>query len=441
VYWTDSEGEVLLREDNERTVKVSGASAARFWTATPDGRYAFYSEGGQLWRFSSETDTREALAGAGAGVQGVIGASENGETVYYVATGVLAAGATAGQPNLYREDAGETTLVATLTAGDNDNRWYDEVASENAEVFGDWQPGLGARTAQVTPDGGAVVFMSQARLHTVNFPEGYDNTGCIRGVPVGCTEVYVYDAEGGGGSLFCVSCAPGGAPPPVHAADAPELASFVPIEWGATYMSRWVSSSGGRVFFDSLEPLVGRDSNGTLDVYEWERDGEGSCREGMGCVYLISSGAGTQTNASYLLDSSETGEDVFIATRSRLLAQDTNEGIDVYDAHVDGTQPVASGGCEADCERAPAASLAFAAPPTEAFDGSGNYPPPAAPSVKPPLTRAQKLKAALAACKKDKQKHRRLACEARARKTYPAKAKAKKSARTKKPAPAGRPGA
>ena len=44
-----------------------------------------------------------------------------------------------------------------------------------------------------------------------------------------------------------------------------------------------------------------------------------------------------------------------------------------------------------------------------------------------PLTRAQKLAEALKACKKDKKKSKRLACEKRARKKYGPKAKAKKS--------------
>jgi hypothetical protein len=464
VYWTDSADEVFVRENPTQpqstvssgkcvtpadacTVQLS-EGAARYWTATPAGEYAFYVENGKLYRFNfgklealekgSKSEAkdleaaREVLAGEGvahesAGVEGVIGSSENGETVYYVATGKLTEGAVAGQPNLYREDAGVTTLVATLAARDNDNEWYNEVEGKNVEAFGDWQPGLGARTAQVTPDGGAVVFMSQARLHTVNFPEGYDNAGCERGVPVGCTEVYLYDAEGGGGSLFCTSCAPNGAPPSVRASGAPELASFVPIEWGALYQPRWVSNSGGRVFFDSLEPLVGRDQNGTLDVYEWERNGEGSCGQADGCVYLISGGTGPQTNASYLLDASESGDDVFFATRSQLLAEDTNEGMDVYDARVGAVQPPQPNQCQGTaCQGAPPAPPTFATPSSVTFNGTGNFPGGRESNrslVKPkPLTRAQKLAAALKVCKRDKKKSKRVACEKAARSKYGVKA-------------------
>ncbi len=432
VFWSDAAGEVFARENPTQpqspvvkgkctvladacTVQLS-EGAARFWTATPEGEYAFYVENEKLYRFNfAKLETleegaksevkdleaaREVLAGEGvaresAGVQGVIGSSENGETVYFVANGVLTANANgqgasavAGQPNLYREDAGVTTLVATLAAGDNGNRWYNPVTSTNGVVFGDWEPGLGTRTAEVTPDGGAVVFMSQASLKTVNFPEGYDNAGCLSGetsdLKVGCTEVYLYDAEGAGGSLFCTSCAPGGAPPSVIDGDAFELTSFVPVQWGALYQPRWVSNSGGRVFFDSLEPLVGRDQNGTLDVYEWERDGEGSCGQADGCVYLISGGTGPQTNASYLLDASESGEDVFFATRSQLLAEDTNEGMDVYDARVGATSPPAESQCTGTgCQGVPPAPPTFATPASVTFNGIGNFPPPTPVVVKP----------------------------------------------------------
>jgi hypothetical protein len=50
--------------------------------------------------------------------------------------------------------------------------------------------------------------------------------------------------------------------------------------------------------------------------------------------------------------------------------------------------------------------------------------------VRKPLTRAQKLKKALKACKKIKKKHKRLACEHTARKKYgPVKGKGAKATR------------
>ena len=72
----------------------------------------------------------------------------------------------------------------------------------------------------------------------------------------------------------------------------------------------------------------------------------------------------------------------------------------------------------------------FGAPASATFSGAGNVAPIVSkPAAKPkPETRAQKLKKALKACKKLKQKTKRLACERQANKNYgPVKKKAKRS--------------
>ena len=51
-----------------------------------------------------------------------------------------------------------------------------------------------------------------------------------------------------------------------------------------------------------------------------------------GCVGLISSG--TSAEESAFLDASENGDDVFFLTASRLVPQDVDTALDVYDAHV-----------------------------------------------------------------------------------------------------------
>jgi len=59
-----------------------------FWTATPDGRYAYYIEAdGRLYRFDTETNSSLALTPPGAVVFGVIGTNTtgaDGEYVYFV---------------------------------------------------------------------------------------------------------------------------------------------------------------------------------------------------------------------------------------------------------------------------------------------------------------------------------------------------------------------
>ena len=179
---------------------------------------------------------------------------------------------------------------------------------------GDWVQGLGHRTAEVTPDGQSLVFMSSQSLEAVGYPHGYPNEGLY--------EVYMYEAQGG--QLFCVSCASNGAPAQENEqakAGEDPTAGYLPVSWSNTYQPRWISEDGSRVFFDSVEPLVPQDTNGKQDVYEWERDGSGSCEEADGCVYLLSGGTGG--SASWLLDASADGDDVFIISRSELVPGDT----------------------------------------------------------------------------------------------------------------------
>ena len=275
-----------------------------------------------------------------------------------MATGSLAAGASAGDPNLYLRHGGSTTFIATLSPRDDNN----EIVNEAAQT-GDWQPGLGQRTAEATPAGRGLVFMSSRSL------TGYDNEGL--------REVFVYDAETE--HLFCASCDPSGAPP---AGTGPN-AAFLPLGFSGegggmyTYQPRWISEDGSRVFFDSAEDPTSRKVEGPQEVYEWERDGAGSCRTTEGCVYLLSGGASTDISA--FIDASASGEDVFFVTRARLVPQDRSEYDHLYDARVDGVQPLSSPECTGTgCQGVPSAPPLFATPPSVTFNGVGDVEPPPA---------------------------------------------------------------
>ena len=54
-----------------------------------------------------------------------------------------------------------------------------------------------------------------------------------------------------------------------------------------------------------------------------------------GCVYLLS--GGTSEADSWFIGASESGDDVFLATRAKLAPQDRNDSFDFYDIRVDGT--------------------------------------------------------------------------------------------------------
>ncbi len=375
IFWTDlhpgaNEDRVFVRENDTQpqsflgghgecaistdacTVPVS-EGPARFWTATSDGRYVFYTEGEALYRFDVESQTRERLAGSAVGVFGA--SEENGEYVYYVDAAY----------RLYLWHNGVDTFVAQLSSkeGEDVPPFGAVGAGLNA---GDWQPDLGHRTAEVTPNGRHLVFMSKLDL------TGYPNEGL--------SEVYLYDAETG--ALTCVSCSHSGEPPEVsRQVRAGGAAAFLQISWQDTYLPRWVSESGGRVFFDSEVPLVARDIDGTQDVYEWERDGVGSCGEPAGCQYLLS--AGTSPAISSLADASASGNDVFIISRSQLVAQDGNENFNLYDARVGGVPLISPPVCTGSgCQGAPPAPPLFATPASVTFNGVGNFAAQVSPSVK-----------------------------------------------------------
>ncbi len=173
------------------------------------------------------------------------------------------------------------------------------------------------------------------------------------------------------------------------------------------------------MFFDSEEPLVPEDTNGTRDVYEWERDGAGSCREAAGCQYLLS--GGTSSSGSMLLDVSANGNDVFMISRAHLVPQDTNEQFNVFDARVGGvSQPVPAACSGAGCQGAPPAPPSFATPSSETFQGVDNFPPVSTPVKQPGAAqlRAARLAKALKACRTKRSKRKRVACESTARRRY-----------------------
>ena len=382
IFWTDRQTgpdyeHVYVREDDDRTVAVS-VGAARFWTASVDSRYVFYTEGEKLWSFDVKNGAREELAAVGASVQGVVGVNETGEDgsyLYFVAQGVLASGAKLGGDNLYLRHEGVTTFIATLSTEDDELGYGAE---------GDWLADLGARTAEVASDGRSLVFLSRARL------TGYDNAGCVSGPQAACREVFVYSADTG--RLSCASCEPTGAPPTSGAT--------LPRSQSDTFMHRWISKDGTRVFFESEEALVAQDTNGKTDVYEWEQEGAGSCqvrspaRQDGGCVYLLS--GGTSTAGSYLLDASASGNDVFIISRAQLVPQDQGDTYELYDARVGAVQALTEPACTGTgCQGLPSAPPPFATPSSVTFNGVGNFSPSLAPVPVNPKAKAKPVK-----CKK-----------------------------------------
>lgn len=370
IFWTGggANRNIYMREDGTKTVQIDAGAGGggQYLTATPSGSKVLFTKEGSLYEYDVETEGTTELV-EGAEVQGLLGASEDLSYVYFVANAQLAGapqqGDCPGSPfevkecNLYVLHVGEPVrYIATLSSKDDES----EPKSFGWES-GDWRAYLGAQEAAVAPAGNAALFSSVLPL------TGYENNEA--------QEFYVY--EYGSGKLRCVSCKRSGEPAEgalsVEGRHFP-YSAFLPSSFAPTYALHWMSSDGARVFFNSIEALVPQDKNHTWDVYEWERDGSGTCAEAEGCVYLIS--AGTSGEGNFLVDASESGNDVFFTTRAKLVAEDENENIDLYDAHVGAVPPAVAPQCSGTgCQGLPSATPTFATPASATFDGVGNFSP------------------------------------------------------------------
>jgi hypothetical protein len=407
IFWTSGD-QLLARLNGTETIQLDAtqggpgpAGAGRFWAASDDGSKVFFTSpnqltpdassagSGDLYLYDFDAAPGEELTDISAdptpgtdppNLRGVLGASEDGSRVYFVADGALAEGAVAGQPNLYVWQAGTgLRFIATLVQGDANlgNEWGLVRLSGASQVALGFFSGVPeSQTARVTPDGRHLAFMSTASL------TDHDNVSQDSGELV--SQVYLYDAQED--ELVCASCNPAKARPIGF--------SELPVWITPDEQPRYLSDDGGRLFFLSFDRLALRDTNDRQDVYEFEREGVGSCTDNSatfsstsgGCLFLVSSGS--SGDHSFFLDASADGRDVFISTRERLFPTDEDERYDVYDARVGGgfappalAPPICAG--EA-CRPVPAApSMSF--PGSAGFAGDGN----ARPGSLPPCRRRQ----------------------------------------------------
>jgi hypothetical protein len=227
-------------------------------------------------------------------------------------------------------------------------------------------------------------------------------------------EVFEYDAEVG--TLVCASCDSNGARPLGSAFLGATLNERASTPF---HQPRSLSNDGSRLFFSSPDPLAGS-AGGSVKLFEYED----------GAIQPIS---GPEAGGEAMfLDASASGDDVFFATRERLVATDTDELLDVYDARVEGGLPVPSqspscggGACQEPLTPAPL----FTTPVSASFSGAGNLVPPLSRPLPKP-TRRQLLARALARCGRLTSRERRATCAALARRRYGPKPKRKRRATT-----------
>jgi hypothetical protein len=307
VYFIDGEDSPIYLSEagtGTRELPETAGGGAAFQTASGDGSLAFFTRGGDLYRYDALSEaTSPPLA---TEVQGVLGASEDGSYLYYLTAN-----------GLFLFHGGGATKVAA------------------AADVGDYPPATG--TARVSPDGTHLAFLSQASL------TGYENAGD--------SEVYLYDA--GSATLLCPSCSILHHPPLGPSSIPGVSRNGRGATATAAYKPRDLSADGTRLFFDSRDALVPTDTNSHQDVYEWEAHGAGPCKKALGCISLISGGKTAED--SEFIDASANGSDAFFLTGASLLPQDPGS-YDLYDAREGGgyPQPPAQIPCEADaCQGLP----------------------------------------------------------------------------------------
>ncbi len=312
VDWTDG-ADLYLSEEGAPTVQVDEAvgGGGAFQTAATDGSVVLFTKEGRLYRYDAVAGTTTNLTPAG-GVVGVLGASADGLSVYYLAAS-----------GLFLSRGGTSTPVAT--AADPSN----------------FPPSTG--TARVSDDGNRLAFVSSAELL-----ETFDNTEAS-GHPA--TEVYLYDV--GGGPPRCVSCNPTGERPRGSSTLPGASSNGQGEDATRAYKPRALTAGGNRLFFESRDALVPADVNGEgQDVYEWEAGGIGTCALPHGCLQLVSAGA---RGDSSFVDASAGGADVFFLTDDSLVKTDPGSA-DLYDAREGGgfAEPPAAFVCEEDaCQPLP----------------------------------------------------------------------------------------
>jgi hypothetical protein len=246
-------------------------------------------------------------------------------------------------------------------------------------------------------DGEQLVWLTDERL------TAHDNGGFA--------QVYVRDNTTGQWS--CASCLQGEAN-----TVAAELRMSGAISWFGPAWDYAISrnlSTEGHVFFETKEALLPQDTNDKMDVYIWQ-DGE---------LDLISTGR--SSDHSFFASATPDGSDVFFITRERLSGWDFDNATDVYTARVDGglpEPPEPAQPCTGDdCQGPPPLPPAFPRPTTADADGPGNA-EPGPVNCTPAERKANQL---AQKAKRLEKKAKRLAKKARKASGKKAKKKARKA--------------
>jgi hypothetical protein len=351
LYQLDDRGTPSSADDATVQVNASERASpdapqtARFETASSDGERIFFTSAEQLtdapgaglylWQRTPPPAAggRHLTLIAGDPAAAVVGASQDGRRVYFVAPGQLIPGGSPLNENgLYLwQDAdgapgGSLSFVGAIAFADSD---------ANANSAFPWNQG--PDVARTTPDGRALLFeVSDGSGLAPQADHGHCAGRNANSVSNGrCSELYLYRADTSGPltpDVVCVSCDPSGAAASANAlVNAHAGSGASQFTW---HLSHALAEDGRRVFFSSAQALVREDVNGRVDAYEYDVP--------SATVALLSSGRDAAD--AWFMDASASGDDAFFVTRAQLVGWDTDQSYDLYDARVGGgfPEPVAS---------------------------------------------------------------------------------------------------
>ena len=402
---TDNSLDVYMREGSGTTLVSTGPGAGAFGAydsyfaaASTDGSRVFFTTRGalvgsdndqslDLYERSGGTTTLVSTGPAGGnGPWGadLAGISDDGTKVFFHTAEALVASDTDSAQDVYQRAGGTTTLLSVGPNGGNgaQNATYSGSSQDGSKVF--------FRTAEsllpTDTDGGLDIYeradATTTTIHSISPTGGNDGTAAsFVGASQDGSKVFVESAErliasptdrdsqndvymSSGGTLTMVS--PGGndtVATPAYFAGASADGSHVYIrseealtfgdtdqyqdifEYSGGTLSRLsVGSNGGNgpmpaffggasqdgatIYFETREPLVAEDTDDSIDVYE--RDGT---------TYLLSTGPGGGNGAfdARFRAVSADGQRVFFRTSESLLAADSDSAPDIYSANVPGT--------------------------------------------------------------------------------------------------------
>jgi hypothetical protein len=350
-----SQNELYLRNDDAHTIDlgsitITGGDPTRSDATgiTADGSTVLFSsraeltgdantgpsqQGRDLYKYDTASGhlsdlTVDAGDVNGATVRNVLGVAADGSRIYFTADGNLAAGHTPGQRSLYVWHDGRIDFLAN---GDGIN-----------------PDASGSSGFYTTPDGGSFLFASSDRLTDYDNFNPATNTRALE----------VYKATLGSG-ITCMSCRPDGSPPTSN--------SVVPVNHSIPGGPlRAMSDNGQHAFFQSADAILPQ-ASGLQQVYE-NVDGK----------VLPLSRIQSPTPATFL-DTSASGDDVFIATTDDLVPSKASGDLLVYDVRVGGGAALPPGSCSGSaCHPEPTLAPALPTAASVTFAGPGNAGPPAA---------------------------------------------------------------